>query len=59
MAQETKPKEEPTVTFTVKAGHASNPQTLEVHARIRMLPDESDSAAGGGLRITMTEDEES
>jgi len=32
-------------------------QTLEVHARIRMLPDEDGS--GGGLRITMTEDDES
>jgi len=29
-------------------------RTLEVHARIRMLPDEP----GGGLRITMTKDEE-
>jgi xanthine dehydrogenase YagR molybdenum-binding subunit len=32
MAQEQKPPEVPTVTFTVKAGHASSPQTLEVHA---------------------------
>jgi xanthine dehydrogenase YagR molybdenum-binding subunit len=32
MAQEQKPAEVPTVTYTVKAGHASNPQTLEVHA---------------------------
>ena len=32
MAQEQKPPEVPTVTYTVKAGHASNPQTLEVHA---------------------------
>jgi xanthine dehydrogenase YagR molybdenum-binding subunit len=32
MAQETKPKEEPTVTFTMKAGHASNPKTMDVHA---------------------------
>lgn len=31
MAQQTQP-ETPTVTFTVRAGHASNPQTLEVHA---------------------------
>jgi hypothetical protein len=31
-------------------------RTLEVHARIRMLPDEP---GGGGLRITMKEDEES
>lgn len=33
-------------------------QTLEVHARIRMLPD-PDGTEGGGLRITMTEDDES
>ena len=32
MAQEQKPPEVPTVTYTVKAGHASNPQTMEVHA---------------------------
>src|SRR5262249_38808880 len=32
MSQEAKPPEAPTVTFTVKAGHVSNPQTLEVHA---------------------------
>ena len=32
MAQEQKPPEVPTVTYTVKAGHATNPQTLEVHA---------------------------
>jgi hypothetical protein len=31
-------------------------RTLEVHARIRMLPDE-DPDGRGGLRITMTEDE--
>jgi len=31
-------------------------RTLEVHARIRMLPDEP---GGGGLRISMKEDEES
>jgi len=30
--QEQKPPEGPTVTFSVKAGHASKPQTLEVHA---------------------------
>jgi hypothetical protein len=33
-------------------------RTLEVHARIRMLPDE-DPDGRGGLRITMTEDDES
>jgi len=34
-------------------------RTLEVHARIRMLPDEDGTGTGGGLRITMTEDEKS
>jgi hypothetical protein len=34
-------------------------RTLEVHARIRMLPDEDGTGGGGGLRITMTEDDES
>ena len=33
MSQDASPKPpEPTVTFVVKAGHASAPQTLEVHA---------------------------
>jgi len=30
--QEQKPPEAPTVTFAVKAGHASKPQAMEVHA---------------------------
>jgi len=34
-------------------------QTLEVHARIRMLPDDEASGEGGGLRIRMTRDDES
>ena len=32
MAQEQKPASPPTVAFTVKAGHASQPSALEVHA---------------------------
>ena len=38
MAQETKPKEEPSVAFTLKAGHASDPQPFEVHAEVGDLP---------------------
>jgi len=35
MAQEKAPKpQEATVTYTVKAGHASAPTTLEVHATV-------------------------
>src|SRR5207245_11785358 len=38
MAQQEPPKETPSVTFKVKAGHASAPTTLEVHAAPGDLP---------------------